>query len=404
MQVGSNVNAAAGSTSNAPQIFETSDGRFFLISNGQEQQFQDGQFFQTPDGRLFRIDAMTKNELPPQVGPASQRLQQGSGEDESDDRLQLILNRIRNRVRNEEAKTERTAAPAPPPSPSPPPPPPSVAAVDPAPVQNVDAPSIFQTSDGRYFVISSTGRNQFSDDQYFQTPDGRLFKISKMDDKAAEDIVRSIGDETADDDSGVPDLISVLEDDIGEVDSFAVADAANAQRDDLPTYVKSPPAPFTQVTSSVSTVLSTSSTSSGPGPAASDAPAAVSVDSAADDEAVIISARDNNALAGNEVGSEAGDVSGTGTPVFVQSQPLFSSNQILGSGQPFIRSGDGSNGENSSSGDATSQQPRFILQASGLADLRSLLGLGKQQQQQQQQPRGLVLYDAAGNPYLLHIY
>jgi hypothetical protein len=85
------------------------------------------------------------------------------------------------------------------------------------PPSNVDAaPSIFQTSDGRFFVISTSGRDEFGKDQYFQTPDGRLFKISAMAEEEA-DMVRHVAEELSaaaeeeeDDDDEVPDLTSVL--------------------------------------------------------------------------------------------------------------------------------------------------------------------------------------------------
>jgi hypothetical protein len=88
----------------SPSIFETSDGRFFLISsNGEQRMVRDGQFFQTPDGRLFRIDAMTEGK---EEGGLEAANEVDDGGQEKDDRLSAILDRIRIRAKEAKVKDE----------------------------------------------------------------------------------------------------------------------------------------------------------------------------------------------------------------------------------------------------------------------------------------------------------
>ena len=429
---------SSGQKSSNPSIFETPDGRFFLISNAR-QEFRDGQFFQTPDGRLFRISAMEgkeaeaagaalRNEAPEPAAPAAPAAP-AEREEEEDDRLALILDKIRSRAKAEKARekkaeavarvrqeaagaaerrrpqltpaiTKASTAPARegrPRSPSHLPRRSNNVASDfsssssssstSGPQQVTGSPSIFRTSDGKLFVISSSG-NEFDDDQYFQTPDGRLFKISAMDDK---DIAQGTA---VDIDNAVPpaEEPGELALDIGDADPFAVADALRKNNEEaaLPGYNAAAP-PLTSVTSSVSVVMGTAT--------GADKEAAgdnsVGVDESEDDDAVIVAERDHS-------NRGATSESATDIPVFIQRQPLFSSNQIFGRGslprddQPaqnhlLIRTANGN-------GLIIPQQ--FVLQTVSQSELRGLLGLPEQQQLQQ---RGVLLFDGSGNAFNLEI-
>ena len=256
------------------------------------------------------------------------------------------------------------------------------------------SPSIFRTSDGKFFVISSSG-NEFDDDQYFETADGRLFRISAMNDKGVArdtDTVEDAAAATAAAAEAVEPAAEVALD-IGDADSFAVADALrkNNEAAPLPGYNA---APVTSVTSSVSVVMGT--VSGADTAAADDADEnRVGVDQSEDDDAVIVATRSNS-------NRDAASESATDVPVFIQRQPLFSSNQIFGRGSVprddplaqkhlLIRTANGN-------GLIIPQQ--FVLQTVSQSELRGLLGLPEQQQLQQ---RGVLLFDGSGNAFQLEI-
>ena len=437
---------SSGPKSSNPSIFETPDGRFFLISN-PKQEFRDGQFFQTPDGRLFRISAMEgkeaeavgtalRNETPEPAAPAEK------GDEEEEDRLALILDKIRSRAKAEraretaealsrvqqgevhgaaaerrrpqltpsEAKVSTTAPALTPAREGRPTTSPSnlpqrsnnVFSSSSGPRQKLQlplsrpagSPSIFRTSDGKFFVISSSG-NEFDDDQYFETADGRLFRISAMNDKGVArdtDTVEDAAAATAAAAEAVEPAAEVALD-IGDADAFAVADALrkNNEAAPLPGYNA---APVTSVTSSVSVVMGT--VSGADTEAADDADDnRVGVDQSEDDDAVIVATRSNS-------NRDAASESATDVPVFIQRQPLFSSNQIFGRGSVprddplaqnhlLIRTANGN-------GLIIPQQ--FVLQTVSQSELRGLLGLPEQQQLQQ---RGVLLFDGSGNAFQLEI-
>ena len=425
--------------SSNPSIFETPDGRFFLISN-ERQEFRDEQFFQTPDGRFFRISAMEgkeaeavgaalRNETPEPAPPAEKE------EDEEEDRLALILDKIRSRAKAEKARekaeaaarvrqeaaevaerrrpqlspteTEASAAPAregrPRSSSNLPRRSNNVASLSSSsssssviqqevPLPVTGSPSIFRTSDGKLFVISSSG-NEFDDDQYFQTPDGRLFRISAMNDD-------DIAHDTEVDDAAAREPAELALG-IGDAGPFAVADALRKNKEDpLPGYnAAAAAAPVTSVTSSVSSVVSMESVSGADTQAADDnRVGVVGVDGSEDDDAVIVAARDNS----NNRGATSESATDGDIPVFIQRQPLFSSNQIFGRGstpkddQPaqkhlLIRT---------ANGNALIIPQQFVTQTVTQSELRGLLGLPEQQHLQQ---RGVLLFDGSGNAFQLEI-
>ena len=232
----------------------------------------------------------------------------------------------------------------------------------------------------------SSGGNEFDDDQYFQTPDGRLFRISAMSDN-----------DIAGDAAPTPAAEEAVEQalDIGDVDPFDVADALrkNNEEPSLPVY-GAVPRPSTSVTSSVSVVMGTV-----PGAAAETDPDdnGVGAGESEDNDAVLVAARANSNREAASASASDSDI-----PVFVQRQPLFSSNKIFGRGSPpiddeptqnhlLIRTADGN-------GLIIPQE--FVLQTVSQSELRDLLGLPEQQQLQQ---RGVLLFDGSGNACHLEV-
>ena len=418
----------SGQKSSNPSIFETPDGRFFLISNAR-QEFRDGQFFQTPDGRLFRISAMEGKEAEAAGVTLGNETAEPAAvaevEEDEDDRLALILDKIRSRAKAEKAreKTETVArvrqsaggtakkrrpqltvanvetSTAPPsvglprypsnlprrsdqiPSSSSSSSSSSSGPPQGLPLPATGSPSIFRTADGKFFVISSSG-NEFDDDQYFQTPDGKLFRISAMSNN-------DIAQDTAVDPAAPEEGPSELALDIGDADPFAVADALRGEDNEgpLPGY-NAAARPATSVTSSVSVVMGTASAADKE--AADDNSVRVN-ESVDDDDVLIVAARDDsNRDATPEV------------PVFVQRQPLFSSNQIFSRGNPPK---DDEVADNhlvirTANGNGLIIPQKFVLQTVTQSELGGLLGFPEQQQLEK---RGVLLFDGSGNAFHLEI-
>ena len=424
----------ADRSSSSPSIFQTSDGRFFLISNAR-QEFRDGQFFQTQDGRTFRISAMEGSETVRAAAQGERAPESPSAsvekEEKGERRLALILDKIRSRAKAEKAKEEAavaataaaaaaavgevqgassrsagghglqvtpaTAAAAggsPAPGRARPSPPPSNEAgrneagtpssgLGRGLSQTVaGAPSIFRTSDGKFFVISSSG-SEFDEEQYFQTPDGRLFRISAMNENAEAPDALDL--------EGLDPSLNDVGSDVGSDvdDPFAVADALRSNATPLPGYGAGK---VTSVTSSVSSLVSTGLVSSGAHEEVVEDNAVADGGEEDDDDAVIVASRGD---------SNSGTASATSgdTPVFIQSTPLFSSN--LGRGIPT----DEQRAQNhllirTKNGNGLIIPQQLVLRTLTHSELRGLLGL---QEQQQLQQRGVLLFDSSGSAFHLEI-
>ena len=184
--------------------------------------------------------------------------------------------------------------------------------------------------------------------------------------------------------------------DIGDVDPFDVADALrkNNEEPSLPVY-GAVPRPSTSVTSSVSVVMGTV-----PGAGAETEPDdnGVGAGEGEDNDAVLVAA----ARANSNREAASASASDSDIPVFVQRQPLFSSNKIFGRGSPPI---DDEPAQNhllirTADGNGLIIPQEFVLQTVSQSELRDLLGLPEQQQLQQ---RGVLLFDGSGNAFHLEV-